>query len=241
MQGGGSTFGVLTSVTLKTIPSPEVVTMAFQFTTLADNPHAFDAITYFVSQFPTLGDAGVSGYPIIFNNVANTSDGGRTRVTGMLGMVIMLARDKNAIVNQLQPLFAHINTTWPGSFVFWTNVTYHPSFAAWYEDNFDPSPVGYGSVMGSRLLDATALAGNLTATKAALQRFSATAGQATVYIVSGKGVFTAKPRGGSTAVNPAWRRTYVHASEFYLSTSYLPSGSIPSPLIYKFTIQEERN
>jgi hypothetical protein len=69
--------------------------------------------------------------------------------------------------------------------------------------------------MGSRLLDSEALSANATATKLALEKFSA-GGQATVYIVSGKGVWEATPRGGSTAANPAWRRTYVHASEFPL-------------------------
>lgn len=202
---------MLTSVTIKTIPSPEVVTLTFQLTAAAGNPNAFDAITYMVSQFPKLGDAGVSGYPIIFNSVGNTSDNGRSLVSGLIARVIMLTRDQNAILGQVQPLFAHINATWPG-FSFYTSTTYHRSFGAWFEDNYDPSPVGYGSVMSSRLLDGPALAANATATKAALQRFSA-GGQATVYIVSGKGVWTAQPRGGSTAVNPGWRRTYVHASE----------------------------
>jgi len=29
--------------------------------------------------------------------------------------------------------------------------------------------------------------------------------------VSGKGVHNAKPRGGSNAINPAWRKAYVHS------------------------------
>jgi hypothetical protein len=197
---------------MKTIPSPEVVTLTFQFATAAGNLHAFDAVAYFVSKFPELGDAGVSGYPIIFNSVGNSSDGGRTLVTGVIGKVIIIGtKDQGSVLKQFQPLFSHINTTWPG-FSFYTSTTYHASFAAWYEENYDPSPVGYGSVMSSRLLDGPALAANITATKQALQKFSA-GGQATVYIVSGKAVWTAQPRGGATAVNPAWRKTYVHASK----------------------------
>lgn len=212
LQGGGSTFGVLTSITLKTIPSPSVMTLTFQFATSSSSPHAFDAITYFISQFPSLADAGVTGYPIIFNGVANGSDGGQTLASGVIGKVIVLdTHNATDILAKFEPLFAHINATWPG-FVFFTSTTYHPSFGAWYEENYDPSPVGYGSVMGSRLLDTPALAANATATKLALERFSA-GGQATVYIVSGKGVWDAQPRGGSTAVNPAWRRAVVHASE----------------------------
>ncbi|KAK3349476.1 FAD binding domain-containing protein [Lasiosphaeria hispida] len=216
--GGGSTFGVLTSITLKTIPSPSVMTLTFQFATSSSSPHAFDAITYFISQFPSLADAGVTGYPIIFNGVANGSDGGQTLASGVIGKVIVLdTHNATDILAKFEPLFAHINATWPG-FVFFTSTTYHPSFGAWYEENYDPSPVGYGSVMGSRLLDTPALAANATATKLALERFSA-GGQATVYIVSGKGVWDAQPRGGSTAVNPAWRRAVVHATA---SVSFAP-------------------
>lgn len=213
IQGGGSTFGVLTSVTIKTIPSPQVTTLDFSFSTPASNPHAFDAITYFVSNFPDLADAGVSGYPIIFNTVPNISDGGKTLVTGVVGKVIKLhTRKHSEILQQFDPLFAHINTTWP-NFTFFTNVTTHPSFGLWYEDNFDPSPVGFSSVMSSRLLDREALTSDLNATKRGLERFSA-GGQATVYIVSGKGLRDARPRGGGTAVHPSWRRTYVHASKW---------------------------
>jgi len=209
--GGGSTFGVLTSVTLLTIPSPSVVTLTFQFATNASNPAAFDAISNFVSAFPSLADSGVSGYPIVFNSVPSTGDASRL-VSGIIGRLIMTdVSSKSTILERLSPLLDQINTTYPSQFEFYTDVTSHADFAAWYEENYDPSPVGYSSVMSSRLLDKEALTRNVTALKTALQRFSA-GGQATVYIVSGKGVFEAKPRGGGTAVNPAWRRTYVHAT-----------------------------
>lgn len=135
-------------------------------------------------------------------------------MSGIIGKLIMTdVPSKSAILERLSPLLNQINTTYPSQFQFYTDVTSHADFAAWYEENYDPSPVGYSSVMSSRLLDKEALTGNVTALKTGLQRFSA-GGQATVYIVSGKGVFEAKPRGGGTAVNPAWRRTYVHASEY---------------------------
>lgn len=154
----------------------------------------------------------MSGYPILLNTVPNTSDGGKTLVTGVVGKVIKLHTLKpSEILRHFDPFFAHINATW-SNFTFFTNVTTHPSFGLWYEDNFDPSPVGFSSVMSSRLLDREALTADLNATKRGLERFSA-GGQATVYIVSGKGVRDARPRGGGTAVHPSWRRTYVHASK----------------------------
>ncbi|KAK5654328.1 hypothetical protein OQA88_7506 [Cercophora sp. LCS_1] len=209
--GGGGTFGVMTKVTIQTVPSPQVITLNFQFATAASNPGAFDAIAWFVSQFPALADQGVTGYPIIFNRVGNVSDAGRSQVSGVIGKLITLhTNNTNDIMKTMGPLFDHIHATWPG-FEFFTEVKYYPNFGKWYDENFDPSPVGFGSVMSSRLLDRQALEGNVTALRVALERFSA-GGQATVYIVSGRGVHQAKPSGGSTAVNPAWRRTYVHAT-----------------------------
>lgn len=210
--GGGSTFGVLTSVTLKTIPSPKVASLTFQFATLSSNPFAFDAVAYFLGQLPTLEQSGISGYPIVFKSAASVVGGVETLYTGVVGKVIMLnTPTKQTALDQINPIFANISQTWPGAFSFYSDVVEFASFGAWYEQNYDPSPVGYSNVMGSRLLDTQALTGNITATKLAFEKFAA-GGQATAYIVSGKGVWTAKPRGGSTAVNPAWRRTVVHAT-----------------------------
>jgi hypothetical protein len=70
-------------------------------------------------------------------------------------------------------------------------------------------------MVGSRLLDAEALTANLTAVKVALQGFIAPGGgQANVDFISGKGVWNAVPRGGSDAVNPAWRKALIHMSKY---------------------------
>ena len=222
LQGGGSTFGVLTSITLQTVPSPQVSSLNFIFGTPSANPHAFDAVTYFLTQLPVLEEAGVSGYPIIFKD-SPSSTGQPGLFTGMVGKLIMLntSSDSQVILDQINPILAHINSTFSNpaaggqGFEFFTQVQNYASFGAWYEENYDPSPVGHSNVMGSRLLDAEALTGNATATKLAFEKFAA-GGQATAYIVSGRGVWNAKPRGGGTSVNPAWRRTVVHASKFFV-------------------------
>ncbi|KAH9887786.1 FAD binding domain-containing protein [Xylariomycetidae sp. FL2044] len=209
--GGGSTFGVITSVTMKIIPSPELTEMNFYISSPSDHPHVFDMIAYMVSKFPSLADAGVSGYPSIFNRVPTESGQGTSLVSGINGKIIMLdTRNEDDIKNILEPIFDHINSTWPG-FTFASETKSYKSHYEWYEVNYDPSPVGYSNIMSSRLLDEKALTSNLTASKVAFERFSA-GGQATVYIVSGKGVHQATPRGGSTASSPAWRSAYVHAT-----------------------------
>jgi hypothetical protein len=58
----------MTSVAMKAYPSPQVVNLDFSMLTDASNPNAFDAIAYFLGQYPSLSEAGVSGYPLIFNS-----------------------------------------------------------------------------------------------------------------------------------------------------------------------------
>jgi hypothetical protein len=63
---------------------------------------------------------------------------------------------------------------------------------------------------GSRLLDAKALTAG-PALKKALQA-AMTPGGINPYLLGGKGVRDVVPRGGSDAVNPAWRTSLVHCS-----------------------------
>ncbi|CAK7200273.1 hypothetical protein SEUCBS139899_002964 [Sporothrix eucalyptigena] len=209
--GGGSTFGVLTSVTMTLIPSPEIMGMTFWIGTGADNTQAFDMLAWVVSQFPDLADAGISGYPIVFNTVKNFIDGSDTFIKGIIGkLIVPNTSNATLLEGKMHDIFSHVNATWPKMFGHY-NTTYYPDFQAWYAENYDPSPTGHENLMSSRLLDRPALTNDLDALKLALAKFSA-AGQATVYIVSGPAVHAAKPRGGGNSVLPVWRRTYVHAT-----------------------------
>ncbi|KAL1868863.1 hypothetical protein VTK73DRAFT_3443 [Phialemonium thermophilum] len=218
--GGGSTFGVLTSVTMKTYESPRVMNMQFSLTTSAENDHALDAVAYVLGQFPGLVDSGISGYPVVVNSVPIWPGSNQTvPVSGMTGKLAMLDATSPENMTQLfAPILAYLHETWPGEYSFLADITSYPTFYAWYLENYDPTPAGYDNLLGSRLLDRRALTANATATRWALERFAA-GGQATVLLVSGKGVFDARPRGGGTSVSPAWRRAYAHAA---ISAPFLP-------------------
>jgi len=217
--GGGGTFGVLTKVTVSILPSPKLIGMEFLILTPAENKGAFDAITYLVSNFPTLADKGVSGYPVIMNSVPRlvpTADGKNftfAPISGIMGNLIMLhTSNTSQIEDVLSPIFTHMKNTW-FNITIATNTTAYPNFNSWYHEHFDPSPVGTEILVVSRLLDAKALSGDPNATRRALEKFTS-GGYGTMFLVSGKGVHEAKPRGGSNAVLPAWRRAYVHSSEY---------------------------
>ena len=212
-QGGASTFGVVTSVTMTIFPSPKVLSLDFAISGLADNPNAFSMLAYVLSRFPALDRAGISGYPLIIRNTTGIRPG--MRVTGIMGKLIMLnVTEPAALMEHLDPIRAYINETWKGEFTYGGQTTMYDSFYQWYEVNYDHSPAGYNSVMASRLLDAEALEGdqNSEGLSDALDAF-AQGDLNTVFLVAGQGTWKSKPRGGGNAVAPAWRKAVVHASK----------------------------
>jgi hypothetical protein len=78
----------------------------------------------------------------------------------------------------------------------------------------DGSPVGVTVFLGSRLLGAEALTTNLTAVAGAFETLAGVGiGVTESYLISGKGVWDAKPRGGGNSVCPAWRKTLSQNGE----------------------------
>jgi hypothetical protein len=210
--GGGSTFGILTSLTLKTYSTPSISTrIVMVVTTDNTNPSTFDMVAYVLSQFPSLGDNGLSGYSFLFSSFPNPFDNSSTPVSGMFFILTLQDQPPSAIDSLLAPVFTHLNTTFP-SFALITIPEEHPSFSAWFASHYDTSAAGSNILIGSRLLPRSALTSNLTASASALRQFVSPIGLATAYLVSGKGVHNATPRGGSNAVNPGWRTAYVHAT-----------------------------
>ncbi len=210
--GGGSTFGVLTSVTSMLVPSPKVVNLDIIMAALSEDPTAFDWITYLVRQFPSFVDQGITGYPIIFNSIKNFLDGTDTPISGIRARLVMLDTINNTdLLNIIQPSIVNITAKHPHVYTT-MNFSQYPDWNSWFKQNYDSTPTGHENVLGSRLLDEEVLTRNDTALKIALQEFSA-GGEVSVYTVSGKGVHNAKPRGGSNAILPAWRKAYVHASK----------------------------
>jgi FAD/FMN-containing dehydrogenase len=215
--GGGSTFGVMTSVTVRTHPTPQITNL---FLILASfdtvGPRVWDMVAYVISRFPALGDAaGLSGYSYLFNTIPNPLGAGPATVSGMLiNVVLQDTRDPKVMTDLWAPVLAHVRDTWPEVVVVDSNVTTFPTFLAWYGEHYDTTATGNNTFVGSRLLDERSLTADLTASAAAFRRLSE-GGVATAYLVSGRGVRDAVPRGGGNAVLPAWRRAYVHSSKFH--------------------------
>jgi hypothetical protein len=211
--GGGSTFGVMTSVTIRTYPTPQLTNLFLTLATFnTSSPRVWDMVAYVLSQFPSLGDKGISGYSYLFN-IPNPLGAGPATVSGMIAsMALQDTQTPQAMTDLWAPVLAHVSATWPETLIDDGDIAVFPSFLSWYREHHDTTPTGNDTFVGSRLLDRRALTANLTASAHAFGRLSS-GGVATAYLVSGKGVRDARPRGGGDAVLPVWRRAYVHSSK----------------------------
>ncbi|KAI1378991.1 FAD-binding domain-containing protein [Hypoxylon crocopeplum] len=201
--GGGSTFGVMTSVTLTTHPSPQIVGMEIGLFADFNATFIWEMAGYLLSQIPYLDSKGVSGYTIFTDNFTYGPISG----AGMGGSLVILGtQDVNDMLSIWAPILDHVNKTWPGVSPLLLPTPY-PSFQAWFDIHYDQDTAGTDRWIGSHLVDAESLTRNTTAAGEAFKIF-----QGSAYLVAGKGVNNAKPRGGSNAVNPSWRRAIVHST-----------------------------
>jgi len=214
-QGGGSTFGVITSATFKAFPSTPFNSLEVLATTEPNTDTYWSAMAYLLSQFPSLGEQGISSYTSFAPNT--TSNGAQIgTLSGSFFLPSLFpSNSSTSLAAALDPIVANISAAYPNQFFFSSNATAWPSFYDWWFANSGPNDAGYDLLFGSRLLDERALTANVTALKEAIQGATAPGLGSGALLVSGKGVWDAVPRGGSDAVLPGWRKSLVHYSRFF--------------------------
>jgi hypothetical protein len=226
-QGGGSTFGVITSTTIKAFPSSPFVTVTIQIGTAPESEQFWDFSTYLLSQYPALSELGIGGYGTLSPNSSVNS----TLYGGFAGIFYIPAlyptNTSSSLASAFSPIINHVQTTWPGQFQTLISEKTYPQFNDFFLVTSGPDYAGIDIQVGSRLLDAKALSGDLPALKKALKGSMAPGGL-NPYLLSGKGVRDAVPRGGSDAVNPAWRTSLVHMSSSPISLPP-PNTSLHDP------------
>ncbi|KAF2806523.1 FAD-binding domain-containing protein [Mytilinidion resinicola] len=205
--GGGGTFGVLTKVTVRTILSTPVAIYNFNLQAEPNSTVYWDIVAYFLAQFPTLSAANVSSYTYLYPNISAAEPG--DHVASFKGIFALLEpASPTALEDMWAPFWAHINETYPNQTVTQTTSTVFPNLYSMFLVYADDIGAGVDKVVGSRLLPPEILTDD--AFSDALMKFLGDSG-GRLYMVSGKGVWDAKPRGGSDAVNPAWRKALIHA------------------------------
>ncbi|KAL5319321.1 hypothetical protein ACEPPN_012372 [Leptodophora sp. 'Broadleaf-Isolate-01'] len=213
--GGGSTFGVITSVTIRAFPSTEIHIATFLLSTGPGTDGFWDAMANILSQYPTLDEQGLSGYAYLAPNFLNPDWNITNPVDGFAGTFLLPALSSSntsaSLERVLKTLFADATAAYPGQFFSSVSVKSFPDFWAWYKDSNGPLDAGQNQVLGSWLVDGETLTGNLTVLKEGYRAATPPGHLTSVFLVGGKGVRDAKPRGGGNSVNPAWRKAYIHS------------------------------
>ncbi|KAE8440852.1 hypothetical protein EG329_006369 [Mollisiaceae sp. DMI_Dod_QoI] len=213
--GGGSTFGVLTSVTMKAYPSTEFNTVGVLMATAPGTDAYWDVIARLLSQYNSLDEQGISAYTFIAPSFISSAFNITSPVDGYYGIFMLPSlhpeNTSDSLTSAIKQLFADATSPYPLQFMVSTTSQSYPDFWGYYEPNNGPLDAGGDAVLGSRLLDSKALTGNLTALAEAFRIASPGGNVMSAFLVSGKGVHSAQPRGGSNAVNPAWRKAYIHS------------------------------
>jgi hypothetical protein len=210
--GGGGTYGVVVSTTIKAHPNNKVVAQHLAIAPLTTNTSAlFDAISMIWAAYPDLNDAGYAGYgqwavdfPVPLFATFNS---------GYVHGIYVFGKS----LEEAQAIFAPTAEKlkpFNGTSLF-VSVTYasYPTYWDFYqhESGVEP-PVGYPGALGSRLFDRTALTGNPTGLRDMLKIVAGTPGQGAsnnFELVGGGQVF----KDGSdpySGVNPAWRTSYMN-------------------------------
>jgi hypothetical protein len=171
----------------------------------------WEILTYLLAQYPTLSAANVSSYTYLFANTPSVINDGELVASFHGVFALPDASSASSMVELWKPFWAHVNETHPNQTTTKVASNLFPSLWSMYEAYADPSIAGVDKVVGSRLLPSETLTHNEDFCNS-LITFMGNVG-ARLYMLSGKGVWDAVPRGGSNAVNPAWRESLIHAGE----------------------------
>jgi FAD/FMN-containing dehydrogenase len=203
--GGGGTFGVIISFAMALYPDEPTTLVTTSVHPLVNNSaHFYDAAAYALTQYPAIVDAGWAGYGQIAPSNTSVPGFGSSFGVSWFGF----GRTEAQLIELLTPIETYINETWPGEFGVTGSVTNFSSFYAYWSHNTNTgSPIGVDIVIGSRLLEKTAIDNpNL---KFYLKQAISPGGSITEYMIGGPGVHS-KPL-SLNSVCPSWRTAYSHS------------------------------
>ncbi|KAL8955827.1 MAG: hypothetical protein Q9193_006456, partial [Seirophora villosa] len=221
--GGGSTYGVVISTTVKAYPTSQITAQQLSIAPLNSKykPDFMKAIELLYNAYPNLLDQGFSGYgswsirsptPLVYNNNYTLSEDVEANfTTGFTHTLSIFNQTPEAAESVFAPVLRQL-APYDGRRLF-INITYSsfPTYAAYYDAlSGIESPIGSPVALGSRLLDRKAL------TSPELNRtLEVLAGSAEQYtsvnlVLVGGGQVACDGADRYSGVNPAWRTAYIH-------------------------------
>lgn len=211
--GGGGTYGVVLSTTIKVHPSTPVVAQVLQIAPYNDSqiPEFMEALAIIYGAFPDLNDAGYSGYGSWA--VQSYAPVVSTYMSGYQHAIAVFNQSLSSAQVTFAPIAAQLAPYNGTSLYISTSYLTFSSYQSYYATlSGAQSSVGTSGALGSRFFDRTALTGSPSALKNMLNTTAGLPGQFTgsdVCLVSGGQVF-ADASDPYSGVNPAWRTSYVH-------------------------------
>lgn len=210
--GGGGSYGVVTSMTVKAYPSTPVVGQSLTIASLSkDTDSLLEAITDVYEQYPSIMDQGFSGYGSWAVNSPSKLFGNVT--VGYVHAIAIMDKslaDAQKIFEPLLQTLQKYNGTSLDVSVTWYEF---PSYAAYYQAmSGEKQAVGNAnSAMTSRMLGKSALTSSRTRLR---NMIGAIAGEAKEYTINnvelvGGGKVLTDASDKFSSVNPAWRSTYI--------------------------------
>lgn len=258
--GGGGTFGVVTSVTLRAHPNPWITTASLDIVRPSADESFWKLVEILYQNLPRLNDLGASGLHVTYPNTVmpNTVDGNpgtfRAIMTLQFFLVDRQPQEFTAALASLSEAFQQASThgthSSPENFDF--NITSFERLTDFYQKvlvGFDHG--GAATAVGSRLVSKAFIESPDgpsriadTFSKIKLSPNEAISGN----IVAG-GAVTRNAFIISSAINPAWRRTLSHvsivrgwpanASEYEKERTQLELTNVQVPLLKELKLPDE--
>lgn len=196
-------------MTVRTVPSTPIAVFDLSIEAESKSTVYWDIVAYLVAQFPVLADSNVAAFTYLYPNASDAGLGSNASFFEAI-FVVYDPPSRSTLEDLLAPYVQHVNKTYSGRMTLKAEPRTFPDFFNLFEKYADDTGAGVDKVVGSRLLPPEILKEESFST--ALATFAGEAG-ARLYMVAGKGVWNAVPRGGSNAVNPAWRKALIHAGK----------------------------
>ncbi|KAI4267103.1 MAG: hypothetical protein L6R38_008405, partial [Xanthoria sp. 2 TBL-2021] len=221
--GGGGTYGVVISTTVKAHPTNKVAAQQLSFAPLNSSymPDFMKAVELIHNAYPDLSDQGFSGYgswalrsptPLVYNyNYTLGEDFQSNFTTGFTHTIAIFGKSAQEAQSIFAPVASNLASSFGRSLFINTTYSSFPTYAAYYTAlSGIASPISSSAALGSRLMDRNALTSPQLGET--LQKVVGEPEQYTsvnIVFVGGGQVARdgADPYSG---VNPAWRTSYVH-------------------------------
>jgi len=199
--GGGGTFAVVLSATVKTYPTVQTTRHTLLMLSPASSePHDsfWDAMAYIHGHLPRLADEGMTGY------FAAVPQNGSIIMTWDF---VIYDRPPGTATALFSPIESYINATYPSLQL----STTEKSDATWlkaYNPSIFPAPIGQNFLIASRLLPRAALENNFENIRSTFITGLPKAGGIVGQLIAAGQV--SRNRHLHTAVHPAWRSAYMN-------------------------------